>query len=297
MLRHMSNAPTWLFLLVVTCASIPAVVFADGPSEKGQARQLIELGSAALERKDFSTALDYFQRAFSVVPSPNLRFNIAVALEKLGRDQEAATEFERFLLEAAGSQPSAQAYARTQIGILESKLARLTIRSSPGALIEIDGKELGTAPLDHSVRLSPGVRTVVAKKGGRIAKSELQLAAGERREIALIFSAPPTEKWIRRHRASLAFGAADLGVLAASASLGIASLVLNQQLGCHSACPESERGRFETMRSLSIASDVLLGVGIIGAVATVIVYYQENHHSKLSASTPIFAPNALSWQF
>jgi hypothetical protein len=277
------KATIWLFWLLIVVISQPAAAQIErAPHNKEQARQLIDLGSAALKRQDFAAALDYFQRAYARVPSANLRFNIAVALEKLGRDEEAAREFEAFLLEAAGTQADAQQYARERLGAIDARLAQISIRSSPGATIEIDGKVVGRAPLDRAIRVAPGKKIVRASKDGRDAVSERTVGKGERIEVDLAI-APPPERWIKRHKASVAVGAASLGVLAASASVGIASLVLKSELGCSSACPESARGRYDSMRATSIAADTLLGIGVAGAVVTIILYARESRRPKFTA--------------
>jgi hypothetical protein len=66
------------------------------------AKKAFAEGKAAFERGDYETALNAYQRANTILPAPNLYYNIGATYERLGRYQEAALAFDKFF-EMAGA--------------------------------------------------------------------------------------------------------------------------------------------------------------------------------------------------
>ena len=64
-----------------------------GPSDKETAGRLLDEGIARFEAGDHASALARFEAAYQLVPTPKIFLNIAGALEKLGREPEAAETF------------------------------------------------------------------------------------------------------------------------------------------------------------------------------------------------------------
>jgi tetratricopeptide (TPR) repeat protein len=67
------------------------------PSDRERAQQLNDEGSAAMDTHHYGEALDLFQRAARIYPSPKLSFNVGLALLKLGRKVEALAALESYL--------------------------------------------------------------------------------------------------------------------------------------------------------------------------------------------------------
>src|SRR6476620_7131609 len=59
------------------------------------AKKAFAEGKAAYERGDYETALAAYQRANTILPAPNLYYNIGATYERLGRYQEAALAFDK----------------------------------------------------------------------------------------------------------------------------------------------------------------------------------------------------------
>src|SRR6185312_5613878 len=66
------------------------------------AKKAFAEGKAAYERGDYETALAAYQRANTILPAPNLYYNIGATYERLGKFQEAALAFDKFF-EMAGA--------------------------------------------------------------------------------------------------------------------------------------------------------------------------------------------------
>jgi tetratricopeptide (TPR) repeat protein len=73
----------------------PATAHADGPPP--EAKQAFADGKAAFDRQDYALALQLFERAAMIAPAPSLYYNIGVADERLGRYQDSAFAFEKYL--------------------------------------------------------------------------------------------------------------------------------------------------------------------------------------------------------
>jgi PEGA domain len=134
---------------------------------RARAKALKEAGTRALDRGDAALALEKFRAAYDEYPSPNLRFNLGLALGRLRREPEAATEFQAFLEEATNVPDEARAYAHQQLGVLEARLGRLVIHAaSIGYKVELDGVAVGITPISRPVFVTPGAHRVEARSTG-----------------------------------------------------------------------------------------------------------------------------------
>ncbi len=82
--------------LCVVLSALPALA---APID--DAKKAFGEGKAAFERGDYETALNAYQRANTILPAPNLYYNIGATYERLGRYQEAALAFDKYF-EMAG---------------------------------------------------------------------------------------------------------------------------------------------------------------------------------------------------
>ncbi len=95
---------------------------ADSALTDEEARGLFEAGRSAYTAGRFEDALEHFQRAFELSDRPMLLFNIAQTLDRLRRDEEALSTFERFLELVPDAENHAQVESRMRI--LRETLAR-----------------------------------------------------------------------------------------------------------------------------------------------------------------------------
>ncbi len=175
----MTTTVSLLFVLLTqTVSSEPA-----DPQAKTQAQTLLSEGTALYGRGDFAGALDKFQAAYAIYPSPKLKFDIAQADRDLGRPVEAIEAFEQFLAQAPKSAPELLSEAYQSVADLRSKLAQLRIQcETADSEVAIDGKTVGTTPLDRAIWTTPGRHEVVIRHEG-YRPITLTVAAGEHQTI------------------------------------------------------------------------------------------------------------------
>lgn len=80
-----------------------------------EARSLFEAGRAAFTAGRFEDALGHFQRAYELSGRPMLLFNIGQSFDRLRRDEEALSTFERYLTDVPDAPNRAQVEARVAI--------------------------------------------------------------------------------------------------------------------------------------------------------------------------------------
>ncbi len=90
------------------------------PTDAARAVQLNDAGSELYAAGDYAGALSAFQRAYALVPEPNLLFNIAGCHERLGQRTQAI-EYYRWFLGTATANPEGRRRAIGALSQLEAE--------------------------------------------------------------------------------------------------------------------------------------------------------------------------------
>ena len=173
----MTRSLVRLGLLALLLGTPLAALAQTADDARAQAQALLDEGVGLLGKKNFDGALDCFQRAYAIFPSPNVLVNIASSLKELGRTAEAANAYQKYL-----DDPGAKAARRVEIGKilaeLDKTLGTLVISVEPaGALVQVEGWEPGwLVPAAEAAwlpaaqamrwRVLPGPFSVRARKDG-----------------------------------------------------------------------------------------------------------------------------------
>jgi len=174
--------------LLVLLLAVPPVM-ADQPSAREQARALLRAGNQLHDRGDYVGALQRYREARALFPTFKIDFNIGVTLEAMGRAIEAAEQFERFLARASTiADSSIVSSARQRLAALRSRLASVSVRCSVrGAMIAVNGGDIGEAPFDGRVYLRPGTHRVAVRAERYLRfERELFLEAGDHRVVVAV---------------------------------------------------------------------------------------------------------------
>jgi hypothetical protein len=220
---------------------LPATAFA---ADK-EAERLTAEGIAAFQRGDHQQALDSFEQAFLIAPSPTLRYQQGRALSALNRDLPAANAFEAFLIDPGDATAEDQESARAQLVELDKKLGGILVTCNPACGdLTLDGGPLAEGA---RVRVSPGKHELRATRPAYSAR--LHISAGETARPSLMWlaepkptvTAPPPEKKKRSAArswwlwtmvgAAAAGGAIAAGVLLAPVPRGC-DTIAGSGLGC-----------------------------------------------------------------
>jgi hypothetical protein len=133
------------------------------PESKARAQVLLKDGAQSYRQGAYAGALEKFDQAYAIFPSPKLLINIGQANRELGRIVEAVDAFEKFLSLSDDASPDLIAEAKRSVQELAPTIGKLLIDCGVvDAEISVDGKMAGKAPLADVVRVTPGRHQVTA---------------------------------------------------------------------------------------------------------------------------------------
>lgn len=171
-----------LVSLLAQAAPPPATGAELPPKERAQG--LLKEGSALYKQADFAAALQKFEAAYAVYPSPKLQFNIAQADRELGRTVEAVEAFETFLVQAPDSPPELIAEARQSLAEMKPKLAQVRVDAIGGAQVTVDNRAMGVTPIARIIWVTPGRHRITVNHPSYLSSSqEVTLSVGEIRTV------------------------------------------------------------------------------------------------------------------
>ncbi|MBK8014691.1 MAG: tetratricopeptide repeat protein [Deltaproteobacteria bacterium] len=139
----------------------------DRAESKAAASKALRDGNALFARKDYQRALETYQAAFEMYPSPKLYYSLARAHHRLGHAEEAATFYDLFLAESGVKVSSALAIqARRGLERVSQGLSQVEFDCGvEGVRIKIDGIYRVRLPA-RAVYVAPGKRTILGELPG-----------------------------------------------------------------------------------------------------------------------------------
>jgi hypothetical protein len=167
-------------------ASAPRLAHADDDT-KMLARRHFDRGMELARKGAYAEALVEFTRAHQTTPHYAVLYNIGQAHVELGHPVEAVDVFTRYLAEAGDQIDGARrSEVDAEIARQRMRIAEVVLSTDPpGALISVDGREMGRTPLS-ALRVSAGTHLFTAAiEGRRTIELRLTLAGGEQRRLEL----------------------------------------------------------------------------------------------------------------
>ncbi len=137
-----------LTLVAAVLMAFAPPVLAASPEDVTRAKQLSTAGAEAFRNKSYEEAIAAFEEANRLVPHPNLDVNIGRAYEALGQPDRALLHC-KIALNAQGVAEPTRIAAQQCVERAQKALVRpvVQISSRPdGALVRIDGKDVGVTP-------------------------------------------------------------------------------------------------------------------------------------------------------
>ncbi len=299
-----------LIAVVLASASLLSAASADA-QDMNRARTLFEEGVEAAQAERFEQAVQLFRDSLAIVERPSTLFNLALALESLGRFGESARVLDQYT-RSAGARDASRRDAEALRTRLAARVAIVTVRvTPPNAVLELDGEPV---PGDGAVRelsVDPGAHTLSATAPGHRAETApINVQAGGRAEQTLTLDAeqqeeaeeqvveepeppaapPPSGGGGLGELGLIGIIIGGVGVAAGIVSLatGLVTISTYDQLvaSCGAdmmSCPAGSEGDIEMGTALSWTSTITLGVAIAGIAVGVTLLALDLSTPKESA--------------
>jgi hypothetical protein len=173
------SGPALACALLLQTASSRAQPLADP-----MAIELKRQGDVAIEAGKFEEALNAYSNALSIEATAALHYNRGRALQGLGRNSEALTEFESFDREASAELKAAVPEFDAMKALVRQQIAEVKVECKiPDAILHVAGKSL-LLPLPAPLRLDPATIDIeVVAPGYDDWHSHLTLSGGDTRTI------------------------------------------------------------------------------------------------------------------
>jgi len=279
--------------LILGGVEIPArAAPAVSTSVKIRVIKLARRGKRAFNRKRYEKALRFWRKAYGLWPKTQLLFNIALAYDRLKKPAQAMTFLREFEREAVKKQlkSSLLKAARKLFQSLDSQVSVLALRGHKGARVLVDGKLVGTVPLE--VVLLPGSRKLEFRTEGRpVVRKQVELTAGRTTSLPVHFPRirptprprPPAKKKGLHMVYALSLAGLALGL--SGAAIGTGMLAKQRYEEFQDDPTTSTRNQVRVLRD---ATNGLWAVaGIVGVSAVVIAIFTRWKTRRESATAQL----------
>ncbi len=171
-----------LLLIVLFASAWPNAAGAEpADAKRAQALAHFKHGNRLFRNQQFERAVAAYGASRSLLPSKGNTRNLAIALSRIGRSDEALDVFESLLREYPDLSADDRARVDREIRQLAKRVGGVVVRASePGATVVIDGRVRGLTPLSGAVRVTVGAHSLkVHKPGRRTHESTFELESAE----------------------------------------------------------------------------------------------------------------------
>lgn len=264
---------------------LPALAFGEA-DPKAEARQHLDRGVALTQQKDYGGAVAELKRAYELNPDAAVLFDLGQAYAAAGQPVEAAQALGRCLTEGGAQLPvERRQQIEKEIVQQEAHIATVTVKADlSGAVIRVDGAEIGRTPLAAPIRLGAGVHSLDASLAGYLPyEQKLELSGGEHREVEFAFgqqagqagslvSPPASGPLLSRTTAAYAVGTIGVAALAVGGVFGFRAI--SKRRDSDRECPQNQctqRGvdLNNQAKTAALVSNVTIGTGLVAVgVAT-----------------------------
>lgn len=270
----------------------------DEEQAKELARKLLAAGDKLMKQGDrlskrkpeqavekYEKALRAYEEAYDRFPAAKIFFAIGTAELKLGRHLDAIRHFRQLLQEAESVSDELRTQVEINIDEARQYVSVLRFRVEPGgAVITVDGEDIGIAPYEEPLFVAPGEHTIaVAAEGYAPFETTVTMEAGsesdrtvalEKIEQVVEKPRPKPAKPARLKPRSPPPGRTTLlvGVGATGGMAVVASITGLMAMGRHGdytdeSLPQAERDSArDSGKRLALITDLLwLGTAAVGA--------------------------------
>lgn len=178
-------------VLAIASIAVPAAAQPKDPVEEATVH--FKRGAEFYDENDFRGALIEFQRAYELVPSWKILFNIGQVEMELKNYAGALAAYTRYLREGGPDVPASRvSQVNADIERLKGRVGRVTIRSTDGAEVLVDDLSVGHAPLPEPVMVNAGRHEVKVVLSGHPPQTRVIDVAGQQELTLVLTLATPT---------------------------------------------------------------------------------------------------------
>jgi hypothetical protein len=180
-------------LLLAFCmllASSPATYAAPSEDDLKKVVSLSKKAAIKYDKGEYKSALSLYRQARALWKNPKLTFAIVKCLEALKQYEEAKTFAKLGLQE--NPKPVMKSRLESKLTFLRKKLktGQINFLISPsGSTVKVNGKVIGTTPLDPISLPKGRVNLEISKKGYATIKQEVTIFGGKKQRIKLSLQA------------------------------------------------------------------------------------------------------------
>ena len=192
-MRNMGKQVALLAVLLTACLA-PQIARAGA---KEEARKHYDRAIELVDDGQLEGAMVEFQRAYDLTRHFAVLYNIGQVFVSLARPVEAVDAYERYLADGGKKIRAARrAEVVEEIARQKARIATLEMRGLPeGAIVRVDGKEIGKAPIPSPVRVGVGIHTVGATaEGYDPAETSVTVAGEDHKVVELALAKHMVEK-------------------------------------------------------------------------------------------------------
>lgn len=270
-------------LVVATCLCV--VGEAESRAQAELAVSHFQAGSSYYKQGRYTDAIREFREAYDLSKKPALLYNIAQALERLGRTQDAVSYYERYLKESKSTDQTLAAKIVNLKKAIRSTAVAIDCNVK-GASVLIDSKIVGTTPLRSPMPVGSGTHEIrVEKSGYQAFIAQLGVSSGSTLRVRanLVPSAQQTNVG-HGSAAGASNGRSHLwswvsfGVAGASILTGAITGVM--ALGKADDAQTSNDAKADGAKTLALVSDITIAVGVAAAVTGVVLWFVQGSSSE-----------------
>lgn len=294
-------------------AAAGASIDAASADQSAAASDKYRAGMGLFQEGKFAEALETFKQSYDAVASPNSHLMIVRSLAKMGKVSEAYAQIDAVIREAEKATEKSDKYkktldaARSEKDDLKTKVGFVVVNVK--ASVTVAGRPLEPSDLGRRVAVDPGSVDVVLKlPSGEEQSQHVDVVAGRESKIDIAPPAaaqhgapvpapaapcPPAPPPVHEggiDQRTLALVAGGIGV-AGFATFAIFGILDNGKYNdikdaCpNGVCPRALSDEAETGRTYQTLANIGLGVGIVGAASSVLLFATAPSHSKERAAS------------
>jgi PEGA domain len=158
-----------LLLALLALSAAPITARADSTADaRAEAKKHYDRAMELNEDGQTAEAVIELKRAYELAPHHTVLYNLGQAYITLAKPVEAVAALQRYLDKGGKAiKPARRTEVEQEIARQKTRIATLEIRALPdGALVTIDGDDVGKAPLAAPVRVGVGKHVVAATAAG-----------------------------------------------------------------------------------------------------------------------------------